>query len=96
MAFLIIRIETFEARTRTTTPDDIVARIAKRHVNFEPEAKTVRKHLADAGWELGSIFGGQYGKEWPYIAYVYVSPNKEGIGRGKSTLHRWPVKRLYI
>ena len=96
MAWLIMRIETFEARTRTTTPDDIVARIAKRHRNFEPEMKTVGAHLAAAGWELKNsiTFGGKnHVIEWPFIVYVYVSPNQEGRGRGCSSLHRWAVRR---
>ena len=94
MAWLIIRIEPkFETYNRTADgfapPESVVAQLHKRHANTDPTMTTIEELLNKSGFELGPMVGpcpkSEQGK-WPLTAYIYVSPNKEGYGRGASTL----------
>lgn len=47
-----------------------------------------------AGFELRHLDTHVNPEEWPLLALVYRSPNREGIGRAGSTLYRIRCRRV--
>ena len=104
MAWMIIRIEekdaTYREKVKTYDKPDmeqVITQLPKRHKNQEPTMSEYEALLNKHGFELGPFIGKVTREEmarYPYTAYCYVSPRKDGWGRGCSTLHRWPVRRI--
>ncbi|GAG30278.1 unnamed protein product [marine sediment metagenome] len=97
MAYLIVKIEPRGNDTRTAADcKPPIATLSRGSVPNAPvDAATAKALTAKHGFQLHVPFGPSLGRpEWPFIAYVYVSPNAAGVGRGASSLHRWPARRL--
>ncbi|KKL52164.1 hypothetical protein LCGC14_2288230 [marine sediment metagenome] len=72
----------------------VVAQYAKRSRLTDPRWAFVSELLSGRGYELGPIVGLTPKVDWPFAAYVYTSPRKDGYGRAGSQLHRWPVRLM--
>jgi hypothetical protein len=98
MAWMIVRIE---PRENDTLPErdclPAVIQLTKGNVRaFPPKESAYRALMEKNGFTSPN---GQPGRlcpfeEWPFIAYCYLSPNREGKGRIASQLRRVPAKRL--
>jgi hypothetical protein len=93
MAWLIIRIEENMNLVLPGEKQKEKETLTARHQVLDPKLEIIKAVLFKHGYELGPIFGPIQGV-WPYTAYIYVSPNKNGFGRCGSQLRRWPVRKI--
>lgn len=98
MSYLIVRVE--PKGNNTVKEADKEPPVADLHRRFQSDCypffadfeELAEKH----GYELDLTIGPGADvrvRDWPFIAYCYVSPNKEGIGRAGSQLHRLVARR---
>lgn len=52
------------------------------------------RECGEMGFKIGDQFGRHDRREWPVIAFIYGSFNKDGKGRSASALMRIPAKYL--
>ena len=94
MAFLIVRIEPMINDTlKESEKEPVIEVLAQRARNAPVDHGDAKELLEKHGFELGPIVGPGSRQGYPLTGYCYVSPNKDGKGRGASSLHRWPVRR---
>jgi hypothetical protein len=100
MAWLIVRIE---PRDNDVKPEGqgepVVASLRKRVSLKKMMGERLLKERVpvlakEHGFEVDLPLGGHSPEEWPFIAYIYTSLNKDGHGRSGSILHRWPARRI--
>ena len=88
-AWLIVRIEKVEDESRKDVVP--IAKFAFRYrtngmpIPFSDVNARIREHEF--------ALRGKATKEWPFLAYVYCSPNRDGKGRIATTIYRWKARR---
>ena len=94
MAYLIARIERaeYENVPRGAAPIPVEAKLVVRRRTGDPKPCEMRVLLEKHGFEMPSTFQANR-EDYPLIAYIYVSPNREGVGRCGSSLYRRLCRR---